>query len=148
MASRPNLVHCFVLISCLLLNSPSLADISTSISLTGDSKEQKEPEHVSLGKAIERALRANPDVMDQRLGLRVSEILYQDAWDRMYLPSINLNLSSTSAKTVARIPGGNSATVGTALNEHGYPNTSAGISLGEYTLFDFGRQPKETTTKR
>jgi outer membrane protein TolC len=91
-------------------------------------------ELLTLTKAIIRALANNLDLQGQQLGLRSSEIYYQDAWDRMYLPQVSLNVNSNAAKTLANIPGQPQTP-----ENHGYPSTSLGLNLGEYTLFNFGR---------
>ncbi len=89
---------------------------------------------LTLKGAIERAMISNPDLKENLLELKSSELTYDDAWDRMYMPQISLAVSSGAAKTITGLAGDS----GSILN-HGYPSSSAGLSLGEYTLYNFGR---------
>lgn len=90
---------------------------------------------LTLSGAITRSLTNNPDIINQKMALRTFELNYDDAWDRMFLPQISFNLGSNSAKTVGLLPGNLSDT---SRNE-GYPTTTATVSLGQYTLFNFGK---------
>jgi outer membrane protein TolC len=98
-----------------------------------------EGEVLSLSTAIGRALTNNADVRDQHMSLRAAELSFEDAWDRMYLPTIALNLNSSGTKTVGHVPGKNTDLVGNSKDEHGYPTSSAELNLGSYTLYNFGR---------
>jgi outer membrane protein TolC len=98
-----------------------------------------EGEALTLSLAISRALVNNPDVRDQHMALRSAELYYEDAWDRMYLPSVALNANSSASKTLSHVPGKNTDTLGATKDEHGYPGSSVDLTLGSYTLFNFGR---------
>ncbi len=94
------------------------------------------PEILTLKMAIERAMENNLDLKENKLSLQASEINYDNAWDQMYMPQISLILNSNAAKTLANLPGGE---YGTANNNNGYPSSSAQIALGQYNLYNFGR---------
>lgn len=99
-------------------------------------KSEDEPETLTLSMAIDRAMKNNPDVQSQKMGLRSSELTYDDAWDTMFMPSVSLNIGSIADKTLLQLPGtqGNPS-----VNEYGYPTSGLQLSLGQYTLFNFGR---------
>jgi outer membrane protein TolC len=103
------------------------------------STNEDEGEVITLGTAIARALRKSPSTLDQNLALRSSELFYRDAWDRMYLPTISFNLTQFGAKTLSHLPGDNTTKLGATLDEHGYSGTGVQLSLGSYTLYNFGK---------
>ncbi|MGK5084095.1 TolC family protein [Bdellovibrionota bacterium FG-1] len=96
-------------------------------------------EPLTLEKAIKRAVANNRPMQAQRLSLRSSEIGYDNAWDQMFMPGIALRLNSTSTYTVGHLPGDLHTAQGNATDLHGYPASSAGLTLGSYTLFNFWR---------
>lgn len=81
-------------------------------------------------------MRNNLDVQLQHMSLRNNELTYENAWDQMYLPSVALDLTSGADQTIAQIPGSGA---NGSQNEHGYPNSSAQLVLGQYNLYNFGR---------
>ena len=97
-------------------------------------------ESLTLAQAIERALVSNPTIIDQKLTLRASEITHDNAWDDMFLPQINLGLTSSSSATVGQLPGSvREKQAGGSNYSHGYPSSTASLSLGSYTLYNFGK---------
>lgn len=95
--------------------------------------EVQKPELLTLARAIDRALSHNLDLEEQTLNLRNYEINYQNTWETYYLPQFSLNANSSSSKTVGYLPGTPST------RNQGYPASSLGLTLGEYTLYNFGR---------
>ncbi len=100
-------------------------------------------EDLSLNDAIQLAYNRNLDLKSQVLSLEQSKLSYDDAWDRMFMPNINLSVSSSSAYTLgtvagtpARRPTPSDYNTQQARN-FGYPTSSAAIGLGSYTLFNF-----------
>jgi len=94
---------------------------------------------LSLTEAINIATSKSHAARGLRLSRETSVIGYQDAWDSMFLPSVNLSFSTQSTYTLGRIPGTDAADAGQSTRAYGYPSTSLGISIGEYTLFNFGK---------
>jgi len=105
---------------------------SSASTLANDSP----PEILTLKMAVDRSMANNQDLKENKLALRTSELTYDDAWDQMYMPKISLILNSNAAQTLGSLPG---ATGGTADYNHGYPSSSAEVALGQYTLYNFGR---------
>lgn len=96
-------------------------------------------EILSLQAAIERALSRSPTMVLLKNGLRSTEIGYQNAWDVMFLPKIDLEFHQDSSKTVTHLGGRPEGERNNDLDERGYPTSSAYLSLGKYTLFNFFR---------
>lgn len=94
-------------------------------------------EDLTLQAAIERALSKSPAIVVLKNNLRTAEIGYQNAWDTMFLPSVNFTLSQTSSKTVTHLGGRAKEIKNNNLDERGYPTSSAYLELGKYTLFNF-----------
>jgi len=95
-----------------------------------------EAELVTLSQAIDRAMANNPDIQDLHMSLKLAEIAYDDAWDTMYMPAINFTLNSASTQTVGHL---NSIPGPSDQQFHGYPSSSAQLSVGQYTFFNFGK---------
>ncbi len=91
---------------------------------------------LTLSQAIARAMQQNRTVLAFRLSMRVAEISYANAWDTMFMPSLNLVTSATPAVTFAHIPG---QSTNTSNDSYGYPTGSVGLQLGQYTLYNFGK---------
>ncbi len=91
------------------------------------------PEPLPLEKAIERAL---TQLQQLKLEFEKKEIAYNRAWDQMFMPTVNLTASTTSAKTLTHLKNTNAELAGEAAYNHGYPASSFGISLASYTLFN------------
>jgi outer membrane protein TolC len=91
---------------------------------------------LTLTEAIDKALNNNPSLQDQKLNLKLAEITYKNAWDTMYMPNVSVTLTSTSDTTMFHLPGKRNLTLG---DSHGYPTSAATLSLGSYTLFNFGK---------
>lgn len=94
-------------------------------------------EELSLQAAIERALNKSPSIVLLKNNLRTSEINYQNAWDTMFLPAINLKFAQDSKKTVTHLGGRAADLKNNDLDERGYPTSSAYLELGKYRLFNF-----------
>lgn len=95
------------------------------------------PEALTPKSAVERALSRNRTIQQQRLFLESAEIGYDSAWDTMFLPSVSLNLSTTSERTIGKIPGAPEPAPGLGTESRGYPASNATLTLGSYTLFNF-----------
>lgn len=119
--------------------TPTLTPTNSTLSKTQAQKNPDTVEILTLSTAIDRAIANNLSLKDTRMNLRIAEIAYENAWELMYLPAINLGLTSTSTTTVGKIPGSTSEKNGHGLDEHGYPSSTASVSLGSYTLYNFGK---------
>ncbi len=95
------------------------------------------PELLSLEQAIRKAIAHGFPLEQARLSFRQAEITYDNAWDTMFTPGVALKFSSTSVYTVGNLPGAQDKLVGNTQDNHGYPASSAGLTLGSYTLFNF-----------
>ncbi len=121
---------CFTTVLIVYFSTHANAEIS---SIPENAPIQK----LSLKDAVLRAMESNKDLKENKLSLQSSEISYNDAWDQMYIPQINLALNTSASKTIAPISKG--VDYNPAYENHGYPSSFAGVSLGEYTLFNFGK---------
>jgi len=91
-------------------------------------------ETLTLQKAIEKAIEKNPGAQIQRMDLRKSEIDYDSAWDKMYLPRVELKIKASSDFTVGDIE---KVAEKREPKLHGFPAHGAELTLGEYTVFNF-----------
>ncbi|MBI2606173.1 MAG: TolC family protein [Deltaproteobacteria bacterium] len=100
-------------------------------------------EEITVESAIAKAMRNNPTIVGRRLQQELNEIAYDNAWENMYLPKITLSSTVRSAYTVDQVPGsaarGSSPDIGKSNLNHGTPASRAALSLGEYTLYNFGK---------
>jgi outer membrane protein TolC len=86
---------------------------------------------LKLSEAIERGIKMNPDLLQQQLTLRSSELTYEDARDKMYAPSISLSINSDYAKKIGQLNRSANATP----SDYQYLQ----LSLGDYTIYNFGK---------
>ena len=96
-------------------------------------------EELTMASAIAKANRNNPALYGRRLQQELYEINYEDAWSRMYLPSINLTSTLYSPYTIAQMPGSPDAGMGGAARQHGFQSAGVALNLGQYTVFNWGR---------
>jgi outer membrane protein TolC len=94
------------------------------------------PQELKLGDAIARGIKMNPDLLQQKMTLRSSELSYEDSRDRMYSPNVSLGINSTYATKVGHVKG---PTNHTSSNIDNYTYQALQLSLGEYTIYNFGR---------
>lgn len=94
------------------------------------------PSALTLAQAIEKSQSQNPDVIEGRLALRSAELVYNNAWDTMYMPSVSLFLNSSADRTLFHAA---DKTADSSLREYGYPSSAFGVSLAQYTLYNFGK---------
>ena len=99
------------------------------------------PAPLTLDAAIHKAYADNRTIQQRRLTFETSKLNYFDAWDLMFLPSVNLQLKSTSDFTMGRLPFGTTpaSQAGDASAAHGFPAGAISLNLGQYTLFNFWR---------
>lgn len=91
---------------------------------------------LKLADAIERGIKMNPDLLQQKLNLRSSELYYEDAKAQMYVPSVYFGISSNYITKFGKIHGP------TNLASTEYQNSSSQsveLALGQYTLYNFGK---------
>jgi outer membrane protein TolC len=96
-------------------------------------------EELTMASAIAKANRNNPALYGRRLQQELYEINYEDAWSRMYLPSINLTSTLYSPYTIAQMPGSPDAGVGGAARQHGFQSAGVALNLGQYVVYNWGR---------
>jgi outer membrane protein TolC len=96
-------------------------------------------EELTMASAIAKANRNNPALYGRRLQQELYEINYEDAWARMYMPSINLTSTLYSPYTIAQMPGSPDAGMGGAARQHGFQSAGVALNLGQYTVFNWGR---------
>lgn len=115
----------------------------------------KSGEILTLEMAIKKSLSANWDIQQSRNVLRSSKITYDNAFDLMFLPRVNLYANVSSSHTLATLPGSDAASKGAAVSPEllssqgltagnyafskGYPTTAVGLQLAQYTIFNFFR---------
>jgi outer membrane protein TolC len=120
-----------LILTFLLLFSFSLyAQEKQTIDLTSPAMELK------LADAIARGIKLNPELIQQKINLRSSEILYEDARDTMYSPLVSLSINSLYATKIGKVRGPASYT------STDYKNATeqyAQLSLGQYTIYNFGK---------
>ncbi len=105
----------------------------------GDVHYGSEGENLTLSQALDRGIANNRDVQDQKLILRAAEIIHKNAWDTMFLPSVSLNLSTSSSKTLSHLLGDTYTSLLSSYDSHGYTVSSASLNLGSYTFYNFGK---------
>ena len=134
-----NLFYIYLTITLLIA-----IDITTSIAFSEERDPEKMLEQVNvriekltLNIALDRAMRRNRTIQGLRLGLRGSEIGYDNAWDAMFLPSVNLVAASNSSMTVGHVPGAVNDANQNTTDVHGFPTSSLSLQLASYTLFNF-----------
>ncbi|OFZ81574.1 MAG: hypothetical protein A2583_08630 [Bdellovibrionales bacterium RIFOXYD1_FULL_53_11] len=96
-------------------------------------------EELTLDMAIKKILTSNKDMIKQRMSMRQAEMSYHDAWEKMFLPSLSLDVSSASQNTIAQIPGTQAKKLGESAFARGYPASSVALNLGSYAIFNFWR---------
>jgi outer membrane protein TolC len=101
---------------------------------------------LTLDKALAKAMQNNPTMATSRLSLEVAEIAYQNAWETMFIPRFTVGLVAAAPYTVAQLPrsnakqGGSTGTLDPGLlRDQGSPVMQPYVAMGEYTIFNFGR---------
>lgn len=114
-----------------------MADLSNLASAIDNSSPQSsKPLELKLADAIERGIKMNPDLLQQKMSLRSSEIYYEDARDQMYMPSVYFGINSTYITKVGKIHG---PTNYTSTEYKNATSQSLELALGQYTLYNFGK---------
>ena len=90
------------------------------------------PKELKLADAIEKGIKMNPDLLQQKLNLRTNELLYEDARDKMYTPSISLSINSVYDKKIGQLKESP-----VASNPSNYQNLQ--LTLADYTIYNFGK---------
>src|SRR5438445_243935 len=124
------------------MNSFVLLGLSIALNTfaaTSPPQKQDKPEELTLPQAIAKANKNNPTLYSRRLTLELAELNYQNAWAALYMPSVNLNLNSGSAFTMAQLGSSPAHAFGGATTEHGQPVSGAQLQMGQYTLYNFGK---------
>jgi outer membrane protein TolC len=104
--------------------------------LDESSKNSAPPQELKLSDAIERGIKMNPDLLQQKINLRSSELYYEDARDIMYSPSVSLGINSYYATKVGKVHGPKNYTSNDLKN---YTEQSLQLTLGQYTIYNFGK---------
>jgi outer membrane protein TolC len=109
----------------------------------------KPPERVetlTLDRALSRAMMNNPFMASARFTLELADISYQNAWETMFLPRFTMGTAASAPYTIAQLPrsnakqGGSTGTIDPGgLRDHGSMVAQPYVAMGEYTLFNFGR---------
>lgn len=99
----------------------------------------EKPEELTLALALAKAHRNNPTLYARRLTQELREIEFDNAWARMFLPQISLNATGLSPFTIAQLAGTQASAIGSGALEHGTPSAGSTISIGQYDLFNFGK---------
>ncbi len=97
----------------------------------------EKPEPLTMAKALAKANRNNPTLCSRRLQQELFEINYDEAWRKMWLPQIGVNLGTNAAYTMMELPGSAAANAGG--RQHGSPYSTASLQLGQYNIYNFGR---------
>ena len=113
----------------------------------------KTDEILTLEMAIKKAMTSNWDLLQFRNSLRSQKIDYDNAFDKMFIPVVSLAATVSSNYSFAQLPGSTAATLGAAQDpslldssgktaasytfSKGYPTTAIGVTVGQYTLFNF-----------
>lgn len=134
----------YIVLSLLCLSSicssaevKSSADISSlGEGLDKSSQNSVSPQELKLADAIERGIKLNPDLLQQKINLRSSELYYEDARDVMYSPSVSLGINSYYATKFGKVHGPKNYTPNELNN---YTEQSVQLSLGQYTIYNFGK---------
>lgn len=96
-------------------------------------------QNLSLRQALDLAAKKNLDLASSILQYEQDTINYNNAWRSFYLPNISLNTTSSSGLTLGSYPGTPSGATLPSGRNTGYPQSQIGLSLGNYTLFNFFR---------
>ena len=94
---------------------------------------------LQLEDALDKALQNNKTYRQQKLDLVTAENAFHDAWEGFYLPAVSLDLGATSTLTVGQLGNSTAKSLSPDSLYTGYPNSNISLSLGNYTLFNFGR---------
>jgi outer membrane protein TolC len=97
-----------------------------------------EIEELNMATAIAKAMKNNPTLYTRRLNQELFEISYANAWAQMWVPSISLQASSGVSYGMAQLPGSAADASNTSLSR-GTPTSGLALTMGEYTIFNFGR---------
>ena len=96
-------------------------------------------QNLSVEEALETAYNRSLDLKVSNLSMQAAKIIFDNAWDTMYMPTIAIDLSSASAYTVGTIPNTPGRVMADQNFNRGYPASTAALRLGSYTLFNFWR---------
>ena len=103
-------------------------------------------ERLTLDKALARAMQNNPTMASARFTVELADISYQNAWETMFLPRFTMGVVAAAPYTIAQLPrsnarqGGSTGTVDPGgLRDKGTMAGQPYVAMGEYTLFNFGR---------
>jgi len=110
-------------------------------------------EVLTLERAIKKALASNWDIRKIRNNLRNSKIAYDNAFDVMYMPKLNLGASLNSYQTQATLNGSTASDrnntvsplitstqgipAGSYSQSHGYPSSTIALGIAQYNIFNF-----------
>lgn len=97
------------------------------------------PELLTVEKAVAKAMLRSPTLLDRKLEQESREITYENAWQRFYLPQVSLGAAATSSRSIGQMPGSASSSTGKSAMDRGTPASAIALSVGEYTIYNFGR---------
>lgn len=87
----------------------------------------------------EKALRAGLQSKQFRVDLELAELSYKTSLHQMFYPSFALTGSANSTYTYGQYPNALSQSVGNTYDSKGFPRTSLSLGLGEFTLYNGGK---------
>ncbi len=93
-------------------------------------------DQLSYAEAVKRALDKNFAMQNLRINFDNAKMNFDNAWDAMFLPSVNLNLSSASNYTLTHLTQTPADQAGPPGHAKGYPRSVIELNLGSYTLFN------------
>jgi outer membrane protein TolC len=93
-------------------------------------------QELKLADAIERGIKMNPDLLQQKLNLRSSELYYEDAKAQMYVPSVYFGISSNYVTKFGKVHG---PTNYASTEYQNSTSQSVELALGQHTLYNFGK---------
>jgi len=113
--------------------------LSTSVLHASPTRGLASLELLTVEKAVAKALQRSPTLLDRKLDQESREITYENAWKRFYLPNVSLGAAASSALSVGQMPGSATSVTGRTALDRGTPASAIAVSVGEYTLYNFGR---------
>ncbi len=119
-----------------------ISTLSFAITKAPEAPAKQAPEELTMSKALARAFQNNPTIVARRIQQELYNISYDEAWRQMYLPGVSLTFNTSSAYTLAQIPGSVNALDPRGKGytyDHGSPASEVSLTMGQYTLYNFGK---------
>lgn len=122
--------------SIFLLNINSYAQDTSNFTQRSEDFSPKDfSRSLTLKEVIDEGLRKNPDEKVRTFDRSLLELGWKDTYEDFWFPKIQLYMNTTTGQRIDKWrTGGDGAT-----DSSGQPTGSFGLELGEYTLFNWGR---------